>query len=138
MLDTQLILAANQDFYRAFEQQDLDAMATIWSKGTDCLCIHPGRPALRGWEQIRMAWEQIFQNTEMFRISTSIITAQVSGNLGYIVLVEQISQVIQGREVTIQSMGTNIFENMAGNWYLVHHHGSPIMPPAPRPGQQPG
>jgi ketosteroid isomerase-like protein len=136
MPDTQLILAANQDFYRAFEQRDLEAMSTLWSKGTDCLCIHPGRPALRGWDQIRMAWEQIFQNTEMFQISTSIITADVSGNLGYIVLVEQISQIIQGRQITIQSMGTNVFENMAGNWYLIHHHGSPIMPAAP-PGQQP-
>jgi hypothetical protein len=24
-------------------------------------------------------------------------------------------------------MATNIFEYMGGKWYLIHHHGSPIM-----------
>ncbi|MDJ0731742.1 MAG: nuclear transport factor 2 family protein [Crocosphaera sp.] len=33
----------------------------------------------------------------------------------------------KGRRLEAQSMATNSFRKMAQKWYLVHHHGSPIM-----------
>jgi ketosteroid isomerase-like protein len=121
------VLAANEAFYRAFEKKDIEAMSGVWSQGTGSLCIHPGRNALRGWKEIRASWEQIFRNTKYIEIETEIISTEVRDNIAYVIVIENLLQVIGGRRLQAQSMATNIFERMASSWYLVHHHGSPIM-----------
>ncbi|HIK56595.1 MAG TPA: nuclear transport factor 2 family protein [Synechococcales cyanobacterium M55_K2018_004] len=127
MSDTQSILDTNRAFYRAFERRDLEAMSAVWSKGTGSLCIHPGRGVLIGWEEIHDSWHQIFKNTDYLEIETDIKSTEVIGNLAYIVLVETLFQVVRGRRMQAQSMATNVFEKMGTSWYLVHHHGSPLM-----------
>ena len=121
------VIAANEAFYRAFEKKDIEAMSAVWSQGTASLCIHPGRDALRGWKEIRYSWEQIFKNTKYIEIETEILTTEVRNTTAYIVLVENLLQVSGGRTIKAQSMATNVFEQMAGKWYLVHHHGSPLL-----------
>lgn len=120
-------IAANEAFYRAFEKKDIEAMSAVWSQGTGSLCIHPGRNVLRGWKEIRSSWELIFRNTQYVEIETDILTTEIRDNTAYVVLVENLLQVSGGRRVQAQSVATNIFERMASKWYLVHHHGSPLM-----------
>ncbi|MBD2091821.1 nuclear transport factor 2 family protein [Microcoleus sp. FACHB-1515] len=120
-------LAANQAFYRAFEKKEIEAMRSIWSKGTGSLCIHPGSAALRGWEQIEISWQKIFRNTAYMEVEIEVISAEISGNLAYIVLTETVLQIVGGRRVQAATIATNIFELMGGEWFLIHHHGSPIL-----------
>lgn len=127
MTDNQAVLIANQEFYRAFEKKDLEGMEAVWSKGIGCLCVHPGREALKGWSDIRQSWEQIFKNTSYIEIDADIITVETSGDLAYVVLVENILQISNSRRLEAQSMATNLFERMGDRWYLVHHHGSPVV-----------
>ena len=119
--------AANDAFYRAFEKKDLEAMSAVWSQGTGSLCIHPGRNVLRGWRDIEFSWLQIFRSTKYIEIETEIISVEIQDNIAYVILIEKLLQISGGRSVQAQSMATNIFEKMASKWYLVHHHGSPIM-----------
>ncbi|UBF24237.1 nuclear transport factor 2 family protein [Kovacikia minuta CCNUW1] len=123
----QTVLEANEAFYRAFEKKDMDKMSALWSHGIDSLCIHPGRKAIRGWDGIQASWEKIFRNTNYLEVETEVISTEVSGELAYVVLIETVLQVTGGRRVKGQSMATNIFECMAGKWYVVHHHGSPLL-----------
>ena len=127
MSDKQELLAANEAFYRAFEKQDIEAMSEVWSKGTASFCIHPGRNALQGWDEIRASWAKIFKNADYMEIETKIMSAETSDNLGYVVLTEKLFQVVRGRRIVAQTMATNVFEFMGGKYYLIHHHGSPIM-----------
>jgi ketosteroid isomerase-like protein len=121
------VLAANEAFYRAFEKKDIEAISTVWSQGTGSFCIHPGSKALRGWKEIRSSWEKIFNNTRYIEIETEIIATEIRNNLAYVIVIENLLQIISGRRIQAQSMATNIFEQMAGKWYLVHHHGSPLV-----------
>lgn len=121
------VLEANQAFYRAFEKKDIEAMAAVCSQGIGSLCIHPGRKALKGWEAIRQSWLQIFKATRYLEIDLDVMSVEVSGDLAYVVLVESVMQVSGSRRLEAKSMATNVFERMGGQWYLVHHHGSPIM-----------
>lgn len=121
------VLAANEAFYRAFEKKDIETMSVIWSQGTGCLCIHPGRNALRGWKDIRTSWELIFRSTRYIEIETNIISTEVRDNIAYVIAIEKLLQIVNGRSIQADSIATNIFERMASKWYLVHHHGSPIM-----------
>lgn len=121
------VLAANEAFYRAFEKKDIDAMSVVWSQGTGSRCIHPGRNAIKGWKDIRHSWEQIFQNTKYIEIEIEVISTEVRDHLAYVIAIEKVLQVSGGRSIQAQSIATNIFERMASSWYLVHHHGSPLM-----------
>ena len=76
---------------------------------------------------IRDAWARIFANTSYLEIDTDILTVEVSGDLAYVVLVENVLQISQGRRLQARSMATNGFERMAGRWYMIHHHGSPVV-----------
>ncbi|AFY86718.1 MULTISPECIES: nuclear transport factor 2 family protein [Chroococcidiopsis] len=121
------VLAVNENFYRAFEKKNLEAMSQVWSQGTASLCIHPGRNALRGWKQIRDSWEVIFKNTKYLEIEIEIINTEVRDTTAYIVLFERVLQASSNKTIKAESIATNIFEKMAGKWYLIHHHGSPLV-----------
>jgi hypothetical protein len=42
--------------------------------------------------------------------------------------VENVLQISGGdRRLEARSMATNGFERMAGQWYMTHHHGSPVV-----------
>ena len=124
--DQTAVLEANQAFYRAFEKKDIEAMEAVCSKGIGSLCIHPGRKAIKGWEAIRQSWMQIFKGTRYLEIDLDVISVEISDDLAYVVLVENIMQVAGSRRLDAKSMATNTFERMGGQWYLVHHHGSPV------------
>ncbi|MCF4967451.1 YybH family protein [Nostoc sp. CMAA1605] len=121
------VLAANTAFYRAFEKKDIDAMSNVWSKGTGSCCIHPGCDALRGWQEISISWEQIFKNTAYMEINTDILNIELVDSLAYLSVIENVLQVVRGKRLEARSIATNIFQLLGGKWYLVHHHGSPIM-----------
>ncbi|MBD2433823.1 MULTISPECIES: nuclear transport factor 2 family protein [Fischerella] len=127
MTNNSEILAVNDAFYRAFEKKDIEAMSAVWSQGTGSLCVHPGWDILRGWKAISTSWQKIFKNTPYIEINTELITVEIRDHLAYIVLVENVMQVINGRKIEARSLATNIFEFLGGKWYLIHHHASPIM-----------
>ena len=126
MTDVRDVQATNEAFYRAFEKKDIEAMEQLWSKGSGSLCIHPGQSALKGWDDIRRSWVQIFKNTQYLEIDIDLVTTEVNSTIAYIVLTETVRQVIRRRQMVAKSTATNIFEKMGDRWYLIPHHGSPI------------
>lgn len=125
--EREAVLAANDVFYRAFSQRDLREMSRLWWQGSTSLCIHPGGQVLTGWEAIQDSWEGIFQNTESLEIETELIKAEIDQSLAYVIVRETVLQSSRGRNFKAQSLATNLFQKMAQKWYLVSHHGSPIM-----------
>ncbi len=52
---------ANDRFYAAFSNGDLEEMADVWSTGDDIVCIHPGWPPLVGREEVMESWAELMQ-----------------------------------------------------------------------------
>jgi len=125
--ETQPILEVNTAFYRAFENRDIRLMDQTWWQGNGSICIHPGGNIIKGWDNIRSSWEKIFKNTDYIEIDTEIITTEIDYAIAYVVVKENVTQMQRGRKIQGQSLATNSFRKMAQQWYLVHHHGSPIM-----------
>jgi ketosteroid isomerase-like protein len=121
------VLAVNQAFYDAFSNQDLTKMNQVWFQGSMSICIHPGGKVLKGWEEIRDSWEQIFRNTNSLEIDVEVISVEVTEEIAYVMVLESVRQSVRGRKSKGVSLATNIFRKMAQKWYLVHHHGSPVM-----------
>ena len=56
-------------FYLAFEAKDYEAMAHLWSKQREVLCLHPGWMPLIGRDAVLESWRQILSNPQQGQVS---------------------------------------------------------------------
>ncbi len=80
-----------------------------------------------GWDKIQASWSSIFNNTDLLEIDIEVIKVEIDQSIAYVVVREMVLQSSRGRKAKALSIATNIFQKMAQKWYLVSHHGSPIM-----------
>lgn len=116
--------AANAAFYRALEEQDLDAMGQVWKQADDVRCAHPGEPPLKGWDAVQASWRRIFEATDLFRVRVSDVQVLEADRLSVVSCVEHITAVANGEAMEGAVAATNVFERVDGGWRLVHHQGS--------------
>ncbi|MFQ5450194.1 MAG: nuclear transport factor 2 family protein [Nitrospinaceae bacterium] len=128
------VLAANERFYNAFNQKDLDLMKAVWHNGPGVACIHPGWEVLKGYDSIIHSWENIFLGPHNLEIKLSDIEVTESGGLVWVGCQENLfSMSLSGVQVS-KVHATNLFKRVRQSWKMVLHHASSV-PGAPRSGQ---
>lgn len=65
VIDPNVILFANDAFYVAFNNRDINAMESLWSRHTPPVCIHPGWSAITDRNEIIKSWRDIFGNEDV-------------------------------------------------------------------------
>ncbi|MBI3326720.1 MAG: nuclear transport factor 2 family protein [Nitrospinae bacterium] len=118
------VLRANQRFYEAFEQLDIEAMAAVWLHTDRARCIHPGWRTLRGWPAIKESWVAIFSNTEEIKFTLREVCVNLSDRMAWVSCVENIIDAGNAIPVVSAIEATNIFEQVGSEWHLVQHHAS--------------
>jgi ketosteroid isomerase-like protein len=118
------ILRANEHFYEAFEQLDIEAMSAVWLHADRARCIHPGWRTLRGWPAIKQSWVAIFSNTEEIKFTLTDISVSLSDRMAWVSCVENI--IDSGSAIPVVSIieATNIFEWVGSEWRIAQHHAS--------------
>jgi ketosteroid isomerase-like protein len=116
------VLAANQRFYDAHEERDIEAMSNVWDHGDDAVCVHPGWPILRAWPPIEDSWRRIFAGPGRNQFILTNVSATGAGDVVWVTLDENLMQ--NGATGTVAA--TNAFAFRDGQWRLVLHHASPI------------
>jgi ketosteroid isomerase-like protein len=122
---------ANRRFYRAFETLDLAEMEKVWAHGDHVKCVHPGWPLLSGWDAVRASWETIFSNTAEIRFTLAEVQVTVRGLLAWVTCTENILSQVRGRVSVTSVLATNIFEQSADGWLMIHHHASHVLGGSP-------
>jgi len=112
------VLAANDAFYRAFNQKDIEAMEMLWSASDEISCIHPGWNLLKGREPVLDSWRNILSNPGQPKILTGGATGALLGNVALVVCRE----LVGGSAL----VATNVFVLEGGEWRLFHHHSGPV------------
>jgi ketosteroid isomerase-like protein len=111
------LLNANEAFYRAFNQKDIEAMADVWSATHEVTCIHPGWNVLRG-DEVMTSWRGILANPDQPRIVTGGANVSFAGDVAIVVCRE----LVGGGPL----VATNVFVTEDGRWKLLHHHSGPV------------
>ena len=62
MVNPEIVLFANEAFYLAFNNRDLEALEKLWARHTPPGCIHPGWSGLYNRNEIMKSWQDIFSN----------------------------------------------------------------------------
>ncbi|HLJ21273.1 MAG TPA: nuclear transport factor 2 family protein [Stellaceae bacterium] len=117
--ESDALLAANLEFYRAFTSHDVPAMDRVWAMETPVLCLHPGWELLRGREAVMESWRRILTNPEAPRVVVHEDQAFLFGEVGIVTCEEE----LDGGSLA----ATNMFVKEQGHWRLVHHQASPIL-----------
>jgi len=119
----QTVIAAQQRFYDAHENRDIDAMDQVWEHSGAVACTHPGWPTLHGWNAVRESWRQIFVGPGRNQFICTNISVRVEGDVAWSTLDENL---VQGAS-TGTVAATNVFVRRGDAWKMVNHHGSPVM-----------
>lgn len=115
---------AEQAFYDAFGQADLDAMLAVWEAAGDIACIHPLGPLLLGYEAVAESWRALFNAGPgmHFRVRLRRNTATAEMSLR---LVEEIIHVVGEAVPRAPILVTNVYRRGPRGWRMVLHHASP-------------
>ncbi len=124
------LVKANENFYFAIKNCDLESMKSIWLQEPSVKCVHPGWPMLHGWEAVSQSWKNIFENGAPIDIELHDVDTHISGNSAWVVCIEKISYRIEDEIHSGYAQSTNIYRFDEGKWLLALHHASPV--PAPR------
>ena len=112
------MLAANEAFYRAFNQKDLSAMDDVWARSAQVTCIHPGWNTLTGRDRVMESWRGILMNPDQPKIVSAGAMVSFIGDAAVVIC----------RELVAASplAATNIYALEEGSWKLVHHQSGPV------------
>jgi ketosteroid isomerase-like protein len=128
--DREAVLFANEAFYRAFADRDIEAMDRLWGRVEPIACIHPGWPALVGRAEVLGSWTRILVNPQSPGIDCRNPRAFVFGDTAMVICYEVI------RKQAL--VATNLFRREKDGWKIVHHQASPApAPPEPDDDEKP-
>lgn len=130
MDDREAVLAANREFYRAFESLELGRMERVWLREPKIACVHPGWRRLTGWGPVMTSWQRIFAGAFEMTFDIRDPRVSISGDLAVVLVEENLTQRGYDGVIRTQVLATNVFERRGGEWLMVLHHGSPVMAPA--------
>ena len=130
---SQRLLDANRQFYRAFESMNLEKMRAVWWPGEEVTCVHPGWPLLSGQHEVMRSWTLIFDASRHTEFELTNVSAQENGAMGWVLCQENILSHAGGQTSRASVPGANVFTLRDERWLMMHHHGSRIMRDAPPP-----
>ncbi len=128
------VLNVNRRFYHALAVADYRAMERLWLPSPDAVCVHPGQPALRGWDPIRASWRAILTQQGPLHVWPSEVDVQLFGQTAEVHCIEN----VDAGEATgiVRARAVNIFRLSGRSWKMLEHHArayeggtGPTLPP---------
>ena len=128
MNDSDAVLAANLEFYRAFTTRDVAAMEALWAREAPVACVHPGWPVLADRDAVLESWRGILANPDSPRIACYDERVLMYGDTALVVCEEELA----GGTL----VASNWFVREDGQWRIAHHQAGQLAarrPAAARP-----
>jgi len=117
MTDSDAVIEANDAFYRAMREGDLDVMEEIWAAERSVTCTHPNGPTIFGRGPVMASWRLILghQPPDIHAVDPQAI---VTGGTALVLCRERIGK--------IELMASNAWAREAGRWRMVNHQAAHI------------
>ena len=120
--------SAEDAYYDAFDEHDVDLMMSVWDDSEDVVCLLPMYPAIKGQASLREAFERMLKPGSQFEIQVKHMHWIETDNIA----IHLVGESIIAPGVPNQAVyATNIYQkNDQGSWHMTMHQNSPVpMPP---------
>ena len=124
---------AEDAYYDAIEEGDLEKMMSVWDTAEDIACLLPMQPISRGEADIRELWRKVFAPGRPLDITVNHLNWIEQGEMA-IHLLEEVAAVADSQERQPPVYAINIYRRGENGWRMLSHINSPTPPP---PGMLP-
>ena len=118
---------AEDAYYDAIDERDIDAMMAVWEDSDETLCLLPMMPAQQGNADIRQAWEPLLGPGMQLDMTVKHLSWIESGEIAIHLIEEQVQA--PGQPGSQSVYATNIYRKGADGWRILVHQNSPTPPP---------
>lgn len=125
-MTVELVMRANDQFYRALSLADFAAMERLWVDSPEAVCVHPGAAPLQGWDAIRESWKSILANQGPLRVWASEAQVRLFGQTAEVMCFENIDSGRLPGAGIVQARARNIFRRVGQAWKMLEHHAAPV------------
>lgn len=114
---------ALSEFYRAFNNRNLDLMRRNWHP-EECVLDNPLGGIKRGWAEIEPLYQRLFTGTARVKVVFFDYTIHQSGDMFCAAGRERGSFEKGGEKIDLAIRTSRIYRYTDGRWRQIHHHGS--------------
>ena len=118
---------AEQQFYEALQQGELDRLMAVWGDEDEICCVHPAGPRLVGVIAIRESFGAIFSQGVIDVHPERVVRLQTPFSAVHSVL-ERVQMPIEMGMQSNWVVATNVYLKTPLGWRMVAHHASPGSP----------
>ncbi|MFV2054907.1 MAG: nuclear transport factor 2 family protein [Thiohalomonadales bacterium] len=112
------------EFYRAFNNADIELMSRNWQQTDEASMSNPLGGVKRGWESIAQVYARIFSSTAQVYVEFYDYTIHQSDGM-FLAVGRERGYFRQGdNEIELSIRTSRTFRMDGGMWRQVHHHGS--------------
>jgi ketosteroid isomerase-like protein len=124
--------AAEDAYYDALEEADLDRLMAVWDDSDEVACLLPMQPIARGRSAVREQFREVLQATTGLNIQTSHLQWMVWEDTA----VHLVEETVVGEEGQRSPpiYASNLYRRGPSGWRMVMHQNAPTPPP---PGMAP-
>jgi hypothetical protein len=135
--DIDEIMKANERFYEAIENADLDLMHAVWVSAEEeklASCVHPGQNAVHGVSKILRSWAVVLSRMSYLQFFITDLQVRVLGGVAVVTCVENVLSALPGEDASSAAFGgshyeaVNVFKVENGQWRLMSHVSAPVFP----------
>ena len=121
--------SAEDAYYDAFDEHDIEMMMSVWDDSDETVCLLPMYPAIKGLAAIRQAFELLLHPESQFEIQVKHLHWIQTDTLA-IHLVEESVKTPGAPNQSVYA--TNVYQKKAqGSWHMTMHQNSPVPMPPP-------
>lgn len=122
--DVQQPYQALVQFYKAFNNGDMELMSVNWHQSDDIAMDNPLGGIKRGWQEIKEVYGRIFNGPADVYVEYYDYTIHETEGSFYAVGRERGCFRLGENEIDLAIRTSRIFKRVDGIWKQVHHHGS--------------
>ena len=125
---------AEDAFYDALEEGDLNRVLAVWADTDDISCLLPMYPLIRGHKDVEDVFRHLFSRGQGIALTVTHLDWIKADDIAIHHVEEAIQHVPPGRPPPPPFYGTNIYRKYDGGWRLITH----LNAPTPQPQGQDG
>jgi uncharacterized protein (TIGR02246 family) len=118
---------AEDAFYDALDDQDLQRMMTVWEASAEIACLLPMQPLARH-TGVREAWRPLFENDVKVDVEVHHIQWVEMEAFAIHYVEERVSFAGQPQK-SPPVYATNVYRKGNQGWHMILHQNSPMPPP---------